>query len=450
MKISIFGVGYVGLVTGTCFSELGNDVLCYDIDPKRVGALKKGIIPIYEPGLEEMVARNIKEKRLLFTDDPKEAVEFGEIIFIAVGTPPKEYGQADLTYIFNVADQIGEDLDKSGKVVVVKSTVPVGTNNEVEKRIKQKLDERGVTFDFAIASNPEFLKEGEAIEDFMKPDRIVVGVNTKLARSMMKELYSSMTSNGHQIYFVDIPTSEMSKYAANAMLATKISFINQVANLCDIVGADVEGVRKIICADKRIGQYFLQPGVGYGGSCFPKDVQALAVLAKEHGYLAHLLEAVEQVNEAQKDIMAKKIIKKLENVEDKKIAIWGLSFKPKTDDMRFAPSINLIEKLIAKGVKITAYDPVSMDEAKKIFGNRITYCNDMYTCLKDADALVVITEWPQFKEPDFTKIKSLLKENLIFDGRNIYSPLKMDDMGFEYISIGRPEIKQKKAAKKLT
>lgn len=447
MKISIFGAGYVGLVTGTCFSELGNEVMCHDIDLKKIENLQNGVIPIYEPGLEELVLRNVRDKRLLFSTSPQEAVKFGEIIFIAVGTPSKEYGQADLSFVFNVAAEIGSCLDESGKIIVVKSTVPVGTNGEIEKIIKESLSERNLDIDFAVASNPEFLKEGEAIDDFMKPDRIVVGVEKKWAKNKMKELYMSLADNGHPIFFVDIATSEMSKYAANAMLATKISFINQVANLCDIVGADVEGVRKIICADERIGKHFLQPGVGYGGSCFPKDVQALAVLAKKHGYLPHLLEAVEQVNEAQKDLMAKKIIKKLENVEDKKIAIWGLSFKPKTDDMRYAPAINLIEKLIAKGVQISAYDPIALHEAKKVFGNRITYCLDMYECLQDADALVIVTEWPQFKEPDFLKMKKLLKKELIFDGRNIYSPAKMEELGFGYIGIGRPEVKKESPVK---
>lgn len=447
MKISIFGVGYVGLVTGTCFSELGNEVMCYDIDKAKMDSLKQGAVPIYEPGLEEMVARNIKEKRLLFTDSPEEAVRFGEIIFIAVGTPSRDYGQADLSFVFKVAEEIGAHLDKPGKIVVVKSTVPVGTNQEVESRIREKLAQRNADLDFSIVSNPEFLKEGEAIDDFMKPDRIVIGVETAWAKNRMKELYLSLADNGHPLFFVDIATAEMSKYAANAMLATKISFINQIANLCDIVGADVEGVRKIICADARIGKHFLQPGVGYGGSCFPKDVQALAVLAKRHGYLAHLLEAVEQVNEAQKDIMAKKIIKKLENVDGKKIAIWGLSFKPKTDDMRAAPSINLIEKLIAKGVEVAAYDPVAADEAKKVFGKRISYCQDMYECLVDADALVIVTEWPQFKEPDFSKIKQLLKNDLIFDGRNIYSPAKMKELGFVYVGIGRREVEDESLVK---
>lgn len=450
MKISIFGTGYVGLVTGACFAELGNEVLCCDIDQKKIEDLKKGIIPIFEPGLSDLVQRNAKESRLTFTSDTSEAVSYGDIIFIAVGTPPKEYGQADLRFVYNVARNIGENLDQNRKVIVTKSTVPVGTNKEVYEIIDTELKKRKVDLEFATVSNPEFLKEGDAIDDFMKPDRVVVGVEKEWAKEKMAELYEPLTKNGHPIFFVDIASSEMSKYASNAMLATKISFINQVANLCDIVGADVEKVRQIICSDKRIGPHFLYPGPGYGGSCFPKDVQAISVLAKKHGYLPHLLEAVEQVNEKQKELMAEKVINKLGNINGKKIAVWGLAFKPNTDDMRCAPSINIVEKFIAKGAKVFAFDPAAEEESKKIFDDRISYCKDMYDCLENADALVIITEWSQFKEPDFDRIKNLLKNNIIFDCRNIFEPSRMKGLGFDYICIGRPETIQKEKASNIS
>lgn len=437
MKISVFGVGYVGLVTGACFSELGNEVLCLDIDQKKIGDLEKGIIPIYEPGLENIVKRNFSEKRLRFTTNIEKAVDFGEIIFIAVGTPQKDYGHADLKFIYEVAETIGDFLKEDQKIIVTKSTVPVGTNKEVAEIISNRLKERGVNFEFANISNPEFLKEGDAIDDFMKPDRIVIGTNKDWAKEKMEALYSPLVKNGHPIFFMDLLSAEMSKYAANTMLAAKISFINQIANLCEIVGADVEEVRKAICADKRIGPHFLYSGPGYGGSCFPKDVQALSALAKKHGYTAHLIEAIETVNEAQKDLVARKIIKRFGNLEDKKVAVWGLAFKPNTDDMRCAPSINLIEKMLAKGAKVSAYDPIAEEEAKKIFGKRIEYASTMYSCLENADTLVIITEWPQFKEPDFKKIKNLLKNPVVFDARNIYSPSRMKELGFEYFSIGR-------------
>jgi UDPglucose 6-dehydrogenase len=433
----MIGVGYVGLVSGTCFAELGNDVLCCDIDERKIDMLEKGEIPIYEPGLQEMVHRNVQEKRIHFSTDLKKAVDFGDLIFIAVGTPAKDFGQSDLKYVYSVAKTIGEHLDKDRKIIVNKSTVPVGTAQEVTKIISDELKKRNVSYEFSVVSNPEFLKEGDAIDDSLRPDRVVIGANEDWAQKVMTELYQPITKNGHPIFLMDTASSEMSKYAANGMLATKISFINQIANLCEIVGADVEEVRKAICADKRIGNYFLYPGVGYGGSCFPKDVQALAALGKKYGYLAHLVEATETTNEQQKEVLANKVIKEMGDIDGKKIAIWGLSFKPKTDDMRCAPAINIIEKLLAKGAKITAYDPVAMENAKKIFNSRICFVDEMYDCLDDAEALIIITEWSQFREPDFSKIKSKLKFPRIFDGRNIYSPERMKEYGFNYISIGR-------------
>lgn len=442
MKISIFGVGYVGLVTGACFAELGNDVMCCDINEGRIKNLKQGEIPIHEPGLEEIVLENIRQERLLFTTKGKEAIEFGDIIFIAVGTPSKGYGQVDLSFVYQVAKEIGRFLDKNGKVIVTKSTVPVGTNQKVKLIIMRELQKRNACIKFATVSNPEFLKEGDAINDFMKPDRVVIGSNQSWAKRLMEKLYLPLTKNGHPIFYMDIPSAELSKYAANAFLATKISFINQIATLSEIIGADIEQVRAAICADKRIGKLFLYPGVGYGGSCFSKDVQGLAALAKKHGYTAHLIESIETVNENQKKLLAEKVIEELGDIDGKKLAVWGLAFKPKTDDMRCAPSVTIIEKLIAKGANIHAYDPVAMDEAKRVFNNRITYCKNMYEGLKDAEALLVITEWPQFKEPDFIRMKELLKNPMIFDGRNIYSAEQIKDYGFEYIGIGRPKIKK--------
>lgn len=440
MKLSIFGVGYVGLVSGACFAELGNEVICCDIDEEKIKILKKGNIPIYEPGLKEIVERNSKQGRLKFSADLKEAARFGDILFICVGTPQKDYGEPDLKYVYQVAKDIGENLDKERKIIVNKSTVPAGTAKEVKNIVAEELRKRGVNFEFAVVSNPEFLKEGDAINDFMKPDRVVVGVEEEWARKTMGELYSPLTKNGHPIFFMDTASSEMSKYAANTMLAAKISFINQIANLCEITGADIEEVRRAISADKRIGHHFIYPGIGYGGSCFPKDVQALSALAKKFGYTAHLIEAIEAVNNEQKEILAKKIINELGDLDDKKIAVWGLSFKPHTDDMRSAPSINIIERLLAKGAKIFAYDPAAVLEARKIFNNRVEYVLEMYNCLRRAEALVLITEWPQFKEPDFNKMKELMKNPVIFDGRNIYSPARMKELGFKYISIGRQKV----------
>lgn len=424
-------------MSGACFAELGNEVLCCDINEEKIKNLNSGEIPIYEPGLKEIIERNSKQGRLKFSADSKEAVKFGDILFIAVGTPQKYYGAPDLKYVHDVAEVIGENLDKERKIIVNKSTVPAGTAKEVKNIVAEELKRRGMNFDFAVVSNPEFLKEGDAINDFMKPDRVVVGVEEEWARKIMEELYSPLTKNGHPIFFMDAVSSEMSKYAANALLAAKISFINQIANLCEITGADVEEVRRAISADKRIGHHFIYPGIGYGGSCFPKDVQALAVLAKKFGYTAHLIEAIEAVNNEQKEILAKKIINEMGDLDDKKIAVWGLSFKPQTDDMRSAPSINIIERLLAKGAKIFAYDPAAILEARKIFNNRVEYVLEMYDCLKAAEALVLITEWPQFKEPDFNKMKKLMKNPVIFDGRNIYSPARMKELGFKYISVGR-------------
>lgn len=440
MKLSIFGVGYVGLVSGACFAELGNNVICFDTDKNKIALLKRGIVPIYESGLKEILERNFKDGRIIFSDQPEEAGKFGDILFITVGTPQDNGGQPNLNYIYGAAKTIGQYLDKNQKIIVNKSTVPVGTAEEVKKIIAEELDKREVDFDFAVVSNPEFLKEGDAVRDFMKPDRIVVGVKEKWAKKKIEELYYPLVKNGHPIFFMDPLSSEMSKYAANAMLATKISFINQIANLCEITGADIEKVREAICSDKRIGHHFLYPGIGYGGSCLPKDVQALSALAKKLGYSASLLEAVERVNNEQKEYFANKIIREMSDINGKKIAVWGLSFKPHTDDMRCAPSLAIIEKLINQGAKISAYDPAAKNEAKKIIGRRINYSSDMYECLKGADALILLTEWPQFREPDFLKIKKLLNQPVIFDGRNIYSPSQMKDFGFKYVGIGRPKV----------
>jgi UDPglucose 6-dehydrogenase len=440
MKLSVFGVGYVGLVTAACFAELGNEVLACDIDEKKIAALRAGVIPIYEPGLEEIVKRTVAAGLLKFTTDPAEASEFGEIIFVAVGTPSAEDGRPDMKYVHVVAGTIGEHLSAARKIIVMKSTVPVGTSGETRAILEEKLKARGADvaqLEFAVVSNPEFLKEGDAIRDFMKPDRVVVGVKEDWAKEKMAELYAPFSKDGYLVIFTDPASSEMSKYAANAMLASKISFMNQIAELCEAVGADVEEVRKAIAADTRIGQHFLYPGVGYGGSCFPKDVQALVALAHDKGVPVDMIEAVEAINERQKSRLVSRAKEILGDMAGKRIAMWGLAFKPNTDDMRAAPSISIIESLLASGAKVTAYDPVAMDEAKKTLGDRVDYAADMYECLKGADALFVVTEWTQFREPDFEKVAALLKTKNIFDGRNIYDPAKMRELGFAYVSVGR-------------
>lgn len=436
MKITIVGTGYVGLVTGTCFAEVGVDVTCVDIDQTKIDNLQKGILPIYEPGLEEMVARNAQKKRLHFSTSLKSSIEGAEVVFIAVGTPPGEDGSADLSYVLAVASSIGEHMNHP-LVVVTKSTVPVSTAEKVRKALQDALDKRGSALDFYVASNPEFLKEGAAIEDFMKPDRIVVGVDRPEAEALMRKLYKPFLMNGHPIYIMDIPSAEMTKYAANAMLATKISFMNDIANLCEIMGADVNMVRKGIGSDARIGTKFIYPGVGYGGSCFPKDVKALIKTAKEHQYGMRILTAVEEVNEHQKEVLFVKVKAHFNgDLKGKKFALWGLSFKPKTDDMREAPSLVIIEKLLNEGASVIAYDPVAMHEAERMIGKTIDYATDMYDCLNGADGLLIVTEWPEFRVPDFKEIGTRLKQQVVFDGRNIFDPQEMKKLGYSYYCIG--------------
>lgn len=436
MKITIVGSGYVGLVTGTCFSEVGINVVCVDIDAKKIDNLKKGIIPIYEPGLDEMISRNVEKGRLHFSTDLPGCVNDSDVIFIAVGTPPDEDGSADLKYVLDVARTIGRHMDRH-MTVVTKSTVPVGTAAKVRNAIQEELDKRGLDISFDTASNPEFLKEGDAINDFMKPDRIVVGVESERTEELMSRLYKPFTLNGHPVIFMDVPSAEMTKYAANAMLATKISFMNDVANLCEILGADVNMVRRGIGSDSRIGNKFIYPGIGYGGSCFPKDVQALIRTADSVGYSMRILKAVEAINYDQKSLMFNKFMKYFNgNVKGKTVAIWGLSFKPQTDDMREAPSLVIIEKLLEQGCRIKAYDPVAMDESRRRIGDAIEYCKDPYEAAIDADALILITEWTEFRYPNWTVIKKLLKTPVVFDGRNIYDPKEMKKLGFHYYGVG--------------
>jgi len=431
MKICMVGTGYVGLVTGACFAENGNDVICIDNNKKKIEQMQRGKPPIYEPGLDEMVKRNRREGRLKFTTNLKDAIKESVIIFITVGTPPHEDGSADLTHVLSVARKIGQAMNDY-KVVVTKSTVPVGTTEKVREIIRQETD---VPFD--VASNPEFLKEGAAIEDFMRPDRVLVGVDNPNVAELMKELYAPFVRTGKPILIMDIRSSELTKYASNAMLATRISFMNEMANLCEKLGADISLLRKGIGSDPRIGPSFLFPGVGYGGSCFPKDVRAIIKTAEEKGYELLILRDVERVNQRQKNILAEKVIKRFgKTLKGKIFALWGLSFKPNTDDMREAPSIVIINRLMKLGAKIKAYDPVAINEAKKVFGGKVVYGKRGYEILKGADALVIVTEWNEFREPDFDKIKRLLKTPVIFDGRNIYNPSKLKEMGFEYYGIG--------------
>jgi UDPglucose 6-dehydrogenase len=436
MKVAVVGTGYVGLVTGTCFAEVGINVVCIDIDQKKIENLKKGILPIYEPGLDEMVKRNTEKGRLQFSTDLKNSIQGCEAAFIAVGTPPDEDGSADLKYVLGVANEIGTHMTDY-LVVVTKSTVPVGTANKVKQSMDAALAKRGSDLKFDVASNPEFLKEGAAIEDFMKPDRIVIGVGSERAEEVMRRLYKPFLLNGHPCIFMDIPSAEMTKYAANSMLATKISFMNDIANLCEIMGADVNMVRKGIGSDSRIGHKFIYPGIGYGGSCFPKDVKALIKTADENGYSMQVLKAVEGVNEGQKHRMFNKLKNYFGDISGKHFALWGLSFKPKTDDMREAPSLVLIEQLLRAGATVTAYDPVAMHEAQRMLGDTIKYSDEQYKTLKGADALVIVTEWPEFRSPDFTVISEMLKNQAIFDGRNIYEPEEMKELGYHYECIGR-------------
>lgn len=436
MKIAIVGTGYVGLVTGTCFAEVGMNVTCIDIDQNKIDNLHKGILPIYEPGLDEMVNRNVEKKRLHFSTNLAEAIQGAEVVFIAVGTPPDEDGSADLKYVLAVASSIGKHAQHP-MVVVTKSTVPVGTAEKVRGALKEELLKRKSDLEIYVASNPEFLKEGAAIEDFMKPDRIVVGVDNPKAEELIRKLYKPFLMNGHPIYFMDIPSAEMTKYAANAMLATKISFMNDIANLCEIMGADVNMVRKGIGSDTRIGTKFIYPGVGYGGSCFPKDVKALIKTANENKYNMRVLTAVEEVNENQKEVLFNKVKNHFNgNLKGKKFALWGLSFKPKTDDMREAPSLVIIEKLLKEGASVVAYDPVAMHEAQRMIGDTITYSLDMYDSLNGADALLIVTEWPEFRVPDFEEIAKRLNEKTLFDGRNIFDFQDMKKLGYKYYCVG--------------
>lgn len=437
MKIAIVGAGYVGLVTGTCFAEMGTDVFCIDVDKGKIENLKNGIIPIFEPGLEEMIRRNYEANRLHFTTDIKECLNQVEVLFCAVGTPPDEDGSADLKYVLDVAQNIGKYMSKY-LLVVTKSTVPVGTAKKIKRCIQHELDKRGVNIRFDVASNPEFLKEGTAIKDFMSPDRVVVGTESQRAKKLMTTLYRPFLLNNFRIIFMDIPSAEMTKYAANAMLATRISFMNDIANLCDIIGADINMVRKGIGSDTRIGQGFLYPGCGYGGSCFPKDVKALIKTAQKSGYRMQILEAVEAVNEAQKTVLFSKLnIHFDKNLNEKTITLWGLAFKPQTDDMREAPSLTLIDLLLTAGCTIKVYDPVAMEEARRRFGNKIIYAKDIYDAVADADALMLVTEWKEFRMPSWPVVKKLMKTPLLLDGRNIYDKTEMDEAGFIYYCIGR-------------
>jgi len=437
MKISVVGTGYVGLVSGTCFAETGVKVACVDIDQKKIDNLNNGIIPIYEPGLDDIYKKNVEKGRLEFTTNLAESIKDADSVFIAVGTPPDEDGSADLKYVLGVAREIGKSMDHY-LVVVTKSTVPVGTSMKVKQAITEELEKRGENIPFDVASNPEFLKEGSAVDDFLKPDRIVIGIESKKAQKVMKRLYKPFLLNGHPILFMDITSSEMTKYAANSMLATKISFINDIANLCEIVGADVDNVRKGIGSDVRIGNKFIYPGTGYGGSCFPKDVQALIRTADEHNYSLEILKAVESVNYRQKEVLFTKLNKRFNgDLKGKKFAIWGLAFKPKTDDMREAPSLVIIDLLLKAGASVVAYDPVAMEEANRILGDKISYAKDEYDALIDADALILVTEWSEFRLPNFRVLEKLLKNKIIFDGRNIYDPEELEELGFEYYAIGR-------------
>lgn len=440
MKISIVGTGYVGLVTGTCFADTGINVTCVDIDSDKIKKLKEGIIPIFEPGLDQMVLANVEKERLHFTTSLKESLDQTEAVFIAVGTPPGEDGSADLSHVLEVARQIGRHMNHY-MVIVTKSTVPIGTAQKVKAAIQDELEKRGLELDFDVASNPEFLKEGNAIEDFLKPDRIVVGVESERAEKIMNRLYKPFVLNGHPILFMDVPSAEMTKYAANAMLATKISFMNDIANLCEIVGADVSNVRIGIGSDTRIGNKFIYAGAGYGGSCFPKDVKAIIKTAQLNNYNLRILEAVENVNEDQKRVIIRKVKEHFTDIKGKKIAMWGLSFKPHTNDMREAPSVVIARALTDAGAKVIAYDPVAQAEAEEILGNTIEYGNDQYDVLIDSDALILITEWPEFRVPNYKVMEKLMNNKVIFDGRNIYDPEEMNEYGFKYYSIGRQTMK---------
>lgn len=437
MKIAIVGTGYVGLVSGTCFAEIGVNVTCVDTNSDKIESLQKGIIPIYENGLEEMVLRNMKAKRLKFTTSLESCLDDVEVIFSAVGTPPDEDGSADLKYVLEVARTIGRNM-KQYKLVVTKSTVPVGTAGKVRAVIQEELDKRGVKVDFDVASNPEFLKEGNAISDFMSPDRVVVGVESARAEKLMSKLYKPFLLNNFRVIFMDIPSAEMTKYAANSMLATRISFMNDIANLCEIVGADVNMVRSGIGSDTRIGRKFLYPGIGYGGSCFPKDVKALIKTAEQNGYTMRVLSAVEEVNEQQKSVLFEKLVKYFNgDLKGKTIALWGLAFKPETDDMREAPALVLIDKLLKAGCQVRAYDPAAVQECRRRIGDTIYYARDMYDAVLDADALMLVTEWKEFRLPSWAVIRKTMAQQIVLDGRNIYDKKEMEELGFVYHCIGK-------------
>ena len=431
MKVAVIGTGYVGLVLGACLAESGNDVICVDKDPAKLRILRRGKSPIYEPGLEDLVRRNKDERRLVFTADLAKAVRAAQVVFIAVGTPQGEDGSADLQHVMGVARQIGRAMN-GYKVVVDKSTVPVGTAERVRAVIA-----RETKHPFSVVSNPEFLKQGAAVDDFMKPDRVVIGADDPKAADIMVALHKPFTRTGAPIMVMDTASAELSKYAANALLATKISFMNEVANVCEAFGADVDQVRQAVGADRRIGAPFLFPGVGYGGSCFPKDVQAIVRFAADRKYNFRILKAVEAVNQTQKQVLVRKMERHFGSLKGKTIAVWGLAFKPKTDDMREAPAIVIIRSLLEKGARVRAYDPEAMRIARGIFGNRITYASSNYAALREADALAIVTEWQEFREPDFARMKKLLKQPVIFDGRNLYRPAQMRELGFTYNSIGR-------------
>ena len=437
MNIAIVGTGYVGLVSGACFSEMGINVICVDIDEKKIQKLKDGVMPIYEPGLDELVERNVKAGRLQFTTDLTTCLDAVEVVFSAVGTPPDEDGSADLKYVLEVARTIGRNINKH-VVLVTKSTVPVGTAKKVRTAIQEELDKRGVNIEFDVASNPEFLKEGAAIKDFMAPDRVVVGVESERARKLMERLYRPFTLNGYPILMMDVPSAEMTKYAANAMLATRISFMNDIANLCERVGANVDNVRKGMGTDSRIGSRFLYAGCGYGGSCFPKDVKALVHTGIENGYHMQVIEAVETVNEKQKSIVFDKLNAAFNgNLKGKTVAVWGLAFKPETDDMREAPALVVIEKLLGAGATVKAFDPVAMAECKRRIGDTVTYCKDMYEAVIDADAVALLTEWKQFRMPSWAIIHKAMNNYIVVDGRNIYDSEELQELGFIYSRIGQ-------------
>lgn len=436
MKITIVGSGYVGLVTGACFAEVGIDVTCVDIDVEKIEKLKNGVSPIFEPGLDELLERNIARGKLSFTTDLVSCVNESEVVFSAVGTPPDEDGSADLKYVLDVARTVGEHMNKH-MIIVTKSTVPVGTAKKVRIAIQEALDKRGENITFDVVSNPEFLKEGAAIDDFMKPDRIVVGIETDRAKEVMTRLYRPFTLNNHPVIFMDVPSAEMTKYAANAMLATRISFMNDIANLCELVGANVNMVRRGIGSDSRIGSKFLYSGIGYGGSCFPKDVKALIRTGEENNYKLRIIQSVEDVNEDQKSVLFDKLTNYFDGkLEGLNIAMWGLSFKPQTDDMREAPSLVLIDKLLKAGCKVRAYDPAAMEEAQRRIGDVIDYAKDPLDALLDADALLLVTEWIEFRFPNYKVMQKLMAKHVIFDGRNIYEPDEVKEAGFDYFCIG--------------